>query len=186
MKIAPVFSSKSFMILALIFRSLIHSWSHHADCEIWVPLPGFGPGPWQWKGQVLTIGPPRNSSFLSFLCVYTHRLFWYIYTKWKKKGGGGASLAVLWLRLLASTAGDVGSVPGGRTRSHMLCSVAKKKKATTTQQQSSVVCVAIERNIRVKLYFLTCGCLAVPATFAEETIYICTWKINQIRISIFP
>ena len=137
MKIAPVFSSKSFMILALIFRSLIHSWSHHADCEIWVPLPGFGPGPWQWKGQVLTTGPPRNSSFLSFLCVYTHRLFWYIYTKWKKKGGGGASLAVLWLRLLASTAGDVGSVPGGRTRSHMLCSVAKKKKSnnnTTTKQ----------------------------------------------------
>ena len=111
--------------------------------------------------------------------MYIHTEFFGIFIQNGKKergrGGGGASLAVLWLRLLASTAGDVGSVPGGRTRSHTLCSVAKKKKQQhKTQQQCSVVCVAIERNIRVKLYFLTCGYLAVPATFAEETIYICT------------
>ena len=41
------------------------------------------------------------------------------------------SLAVQWLRLLASTAGRAGSVPGGRTRSHMLDSEAKKKKNTS-------------------------------------------------------
>ena len=121
------FLLKSFIILAFIFRSLIHSSSHHADCEIWVPLPGFGPGPWQWKGQVLTTGPPRNSLIFDFLmCIYTQNFLVYLYKMEKKKGG--ASLAVLWLRLLASTAGDVGSVPGGRTRSHTLCSVAKKKK----------------------------------------------------------
>ena len=54
------------------------------------------------------------------------------------------SLAVQWLRLLASTAGGAGSVPGGRTRSHMLGSVAKKKKKTQAKQ--SVVCVAIDRK----------------------------------------
>ena len=48
------------------------------------------------------------------------------------------SLAVQWLRLLASTAGGAGSVPGGRTRSHMLGSVAKKKKK---HKQSKVLCV---------------------------------------------
>ena len=74
------FLLKSFIILAFIFRSLIHSSSHHADCEIWVPLPGFGPGPWQWKGQVLTTGPPRNSLIFDFLmCIYTQNFLVYLY-----------------------------------------------------------------------------------------------------------
>ena len=42
---SSLFTSRDLIVLALIFRSLIHSSSHHADCEIWVPLPGFGPGP---------------------------------------------------------------------------------------------------------------------------------------------
>ena len=42
--------------------------------------------------------------------------------------GGGASLAVQWLRLCASTAEDVDLIPGWELRSHIPCGVAKKKK----------------------------------------------------------
>ena len=41
-------------------------------------------------------------------------------------GGGRTSLAVQWLRLLTSTAGAVGSIPGQGTK--MPCGTAKKKK----------------------------------------------------------
>ena len=43
--------------------------------------------------------------------------------------GGGASLAVQWLRLCASTAEDVDLIPGWELRSHIPCGVAKKKKS---------------------------------------------------------
>ena len=46
----------------------------------------------------------------------------------------GTSLAVQWLRLHASTAKGIGSVPTGETKiAHALCSMEKKKKTTVIQ-----------------------------------------------------
>ena len=36
-------------------------WQCHVACGILVPQPEIKPGPWQWKHQVLTTGPPRSS-----------------------------------------------------------------------------------------------------------------------------
>ena len=52
-------------------------------------------------------------------------------TIWKKKQKARTSLVVQWLRLLASTAGDTGSIPGPGTKIPyaMQCSQKKKKEA---------------------------------------------------------
>ena len=56
--------------------------------------------------------------------------FKHDHLKKKKKKRPGTSLVVQWLRLLASTAGDTGSIPGPGTKIPyaMQCSQKKKKK----------------------------------------------------------
>ena len=45
-------------------------------------------------------------------------------------------LAVQWLRLLASAAGDVGSTPGGGTKISTCCTMWPKKEKNETKKQN--------------------------------------------------
>ena len=57
----------------------------------------------------------------------------------QKKASSGTSLAVQWLRLCASSAGDVGLIPGQGTKIlHAVGRGQKKKKTTKTKNQNWV------------------------------------------------
>ena len=61
----PLHSKRDVIHLRVVFFSFF--WPYCAACRILVPWPGIEPGPWQWKPQVLTTGPPGNSLQLRIL-----------------------------------------------------------------------------------------------------------------------
>ena len=57
-----------------------------------------------------------------------------------------------------------GSIPGLGTK------ILHAAQCSQNKTKQNKMCVCSDRNVRVKLYFLACGYLAVPAPFVEETI----------------
>ena len=57
-------------------------------------------------------------------------------------------LSVQWLRLLASTARDMGSTPVGELRSHMQCSMAKRNKKDVDSSGLTPKCAALKIHVK--------------------------------------
>ena len=72
------------------------------------------------------------------VCSLTQGLL-YLHGGFDQRLEGSTSLAVQWLKLLASTAGDVGSIPGWGTKiPHAMVWPKKKKKAAAAEGASGV------------------------------------------------
>ena len=62
-------------------------WSCCLDCRVWVHHQGLNMGPWQWKCQVLTSGPPGNSchwtsSYAEKWNYWSFSYVWLFTTPW--------------------------------------------------------------------------------------------------------
>ena len=94
------------------------------------------PVPWPEEGRDLELGrwtparPPLLAAPAELLGIPGAQSNKSVHTKGRIKFSSGNSLALKWLRLRASNAGDVGSMPG--QGSHMPCGTAKKKNLPLT------------------------------------------------------
>ena len=83
----------------------------------------------------------------------------------------GTSLAVQWLRLHASTAKGIGSVPTGETKiAHALCSMEKKKNYSNTVMWLNIF---KSRKGHDKDSLLDHILLRTPKLFYEASIFLC-------------
>ena len=89
-----------FPLLFVTFVYLSFLLCHHTACRILVPWPGMEPQSMEWKGWVLTTGPPGNFPF----CIAYILIFFFL-NKWGFPGGSVA-------KNLPSSMGHASSVPG--------------------------------------------------------------------------